>query len=279
MQLTAINVLGQKRELSSDNLHVSSYSSIIPFFLWNKIPEKSWIICPRYGKPPYDVQVGVTGTCWVGEPPEFALSREVQEETGLVMLEEPNFLAETNKGSQKWLWAVCNTEKTATARGIQSIYHGVDNKKCKVGALMYTTRKKSLENMIINSSQWGGLFFLPQDNIIELLLIPKTLAKKWTLPLSKNKNILIDDITVNMNKLLPIQPKLIDLERVWPRGVVIKQNHNYRVKRKPVILKKKLSGRRRSPKKSLRKSPKKSNTKSFKKSNIRRSPKKSKKKS
>ena len=42
MQITAIDVLGNKREVSSDELNVSSYSSIIPFFLWKKVPEKSW---------------------------------------------------------------------------------------------------------------------------------------------------------------------------------------------------------------------------------------------
>jgi len=245
MQITAIDVLGNKREVSSDELNVSSYSSIIPFFLWKKIPEKSWIICPRYGAGGYDVQVGVTGTCWEEEPPELALSREVQEETGLVMLKEPDFLAETKKGSQKWLWAVCNTNKTASAIGIQSLKNGPDNKKCKIGALVYTTRKKSLENMIVNSAKWGGLFFLPRDRIIELLIVPTSLAQQWTLPLSKNRSgNPVDNYTKNLKFVKPIAPKIADINRVWPRGCTIKQNHKWRTKFKK---------RRKSPKKHNRK--------------------------
>ncbi len=246
MQITAIDVLGNKREVSSDELNVSSYSSIIPFFLWKKVPEKSWIICPRYGAGGYDVQVGVTGTCWEEEPPELALSREVQEETGLVMIKEPDFLAETKKGTQKWLWAVCNTNKTASATGIQSMKNGPDNKKCKVGALVYTTRKKSLENMIINSSKWGGLFFLPRDRIIELLIVPKSIAQKWTLPLSNNKKRAkpIDAYTKSLVFVKPNAPKFTDINRVWPRGCVIKQNHKWRTKYK----KRKKSPKRRNKK-------------------------------
>ena len=262
MQITAIDVLGNKREVSSDELNVSSYSSIIPFFLWKKIPDKSWIICPRYGGGGYDVQVGVTGTCWEEEPPELALSREVQEETGLVMLKEPDFLAETKKGSQKWLWAVCNTNKTASAIGIQSLKNGPDNKKCKIGALVYTNRKKSLENMIVNSAKWGGLFFLPRDRIIELLIVPTSLAKQWTLPLSKNRNgNPVDNHTKNLKFVKPNAPKFTDINRVWPRGNVIKQNHQWRTKykkkkkspkkrnRRPRSSPRKRSPRKRSPRK------------------------------
>lgn len=245
MQITAIDVLGNKREVSSDELNVSSYSSIIPFFLWKKVPDKSWIICPRYGYETggYDVQVGVTGTCWEEEPPELALSREVQEETGLVILKEPDFLAETKKGTQKWLWAVCNTSKTASATGIQTMKNGPDNKRCKIGALVYTTRKKSLENMIVNSAKWGGLFFLPRDRIIELLIVPKSLAQQWTLPLSKNsrREKPVDAHTKSLVFVKPNAPKFTDINRVWPRGSVIKQNHKWRTKYK----KKKKSPKRR----------------------------------
>ena len=259
MQITAIDVLGNTREISSDKLNVSSYSSIIPFFLWKKIPDKSWIVCPRYGAGGYDVQVGVTGTCWEEEPPELALSREIQEETGLVLVKEPDFLAETAKGNQKWLWAVCNTNKTASALGIQSMKNGPDNRQSKIGALVYTTRKKSLENMIINSAKWGGLFFLPRDRIIELLIVPKHIAKGWTLPLSKNKRQEkpVDIHTKNLKFVKPIAPKITDIDRVWPRGHTIKQNHKWRTKyKKRKKSPKKHNRRPRSPRKKHR-SPRK----------------------
>ena len=230
MQIDAINIKGIVRKIDSSLVSTSKYNKMIPFFLWKKIPENSWIICLRYGSGSYNIQVGITGTCWKHEPPELSLTREIQEETGLVITQEPDFLAETIKGNKKWLWGVCNTNKCRSSYGIQTFFSGVDEKDRKVGAILYSTNKDMTLNKIINSSKEGGLYFLQSDNIIEILLVPKSLAMKWTLPIKIDRSKLceIDNITKELYKLKSTIPIVQDLA-AWPRGGKVIQNHKKRL--------------------------------------------------
>ena len=228
MHIDAINIQGILRKIDSSLVSISKYNKVIPFFLWKKIPENSWIICLRYGSGSYNIQVGITGTCWKHEPPELSLTREIQEETGLVITQEPDFLAETIKGNKKWLWGVCNTNTCRSAYGIQTFFSGIDEKDRKVGAILYSTDKDSTLKKIINSSKNGGLYFLQNDNIIEILLVPKSLAMKWTLPINRSKHCEVDNITKELYKLKPTIPILQDL-KAWPRGSYVIQNHKRRI--------------------------------------------------
>ena len=182
--ITAINANGETRKVSAENLSWSSYSKVIPFYLWKKVPGESWVVCPRYGKHPYSVQIGMTGTCWKNESQEEALAREIQEETGLVLTEDP-YLHRNVRGrapkKQSWLWAVCNAKtKCRAAIGAVRMRSSkrLDDKSRKIGAIIYSDRLKLLQSMIVNSALRGGLCHIREDDIVELLLVPTNLAKK-----------------------------------------------------------------------------------------------------
>ena len=59
MEITAINIQGTVRRISSSTMTMSTYNSVIPYLLWERVPENSWIVCPRYGKKPYDIQLAL----------------------------------------------------------------------------------------------------------------------------------------------------------------------------------------------------------------------------
>ena len=83
---------------------------------------------------------------------------------------------------------------------------------------MYSTRHWDLVNMIRNAAANGGLSLLPQDNIIELLLIPRDMAVVLALPTQKPKEMVVDEVTKHMNQFMSVVPKTKD-DEAWPRRV------------------------------------------------------------
>ena len=149
MEITAINIQGTVRRICYSTMTMSTYNSVIPYLLWERVPENSWIVCPRYGKKPYDIQLAITGTCWYKELAEKALTREIQEESGLVLTSAPDLLYQTTRGPKNWLWGICNAENCRASRGVHNFTPGGrDDRMRKVGAIMYSTRHWDLVNMI-----------------------------------------------------------------------------------------------------------------------------------
>jgi ADP-ribose pyrophosphatase YjhB (NUDIX family) len=252
MEITAINIQGTVRRISSSTMTMSTYNSVIPYLLWERVPENSWIVCPRYGKKPYDIQLAITGTCWYNELTEKALTREIQEESGLVLTSAPDLLYQTTRGPKNWLWGICNADNCRASRGVQNFTPGgKDDRSRKVGAIVYSTRHGDLVNMIRNAAANGGLSLLPHDNIIELLLIPRDMVVALALPTRKPKVTVVDEVTKNMNLLTSIVPKT-KADAAWPRRMKTAINQLLYLTR-GVISKKKKSGTKisRKPRKLL----------------------------
>ena len=201
-ELTAVTFRGESRQVKLKELNWTSYSKHIPIQLWNFIPKDSYIICPRYSKPPYDVQVGITGTAWKGEPHKKAISREIQEECGLVMTRNPRQILELEHRLSKknragnnytyiknWLWCVVGTRFCRPAKGIASKKKEIDNKKCKIGALLYETNPGALVKKLVTSSKNGGFSQLVDDNLFEILLVPSQIAYKMAYNPPKSRNV------------------------------------------------------------------------------------------
>ena len=179
-RLTAINPLGEKNEINTNEIQWSRYSRKVPDELWDKIPKTSWIVCPRYGRGAYDVQIGITGTVWYGETKKEALVRETQEESGLIISREPKVLLETKITGKDWLWSVCPVESCRPARGRNRNPRtgGRDNRKSKVGVLLYSESKSRLVRKLLTASRKGGMAHLIEDNLLEVVLVPAILARE-----------------------------------------------------------------------------------------------------
>lgn len=179
-RLTAINPLGEKNEIKTDEIQWSWFSRKVPDELWEKIPKNSWIVCPRYGRGSYDVQIGITGTQWYGEDPKEALTREAQEESGLILSKEPKYMKKSKITGKDWLWATCPIENCRPAKGRRRKpgIKGRDNKKNKVGILIYSDNKSRLVKKLLAASRRGGMAHLVEDNLLEVVLVPAVLAEK-----------------------------------------------------------------------------------------------------
>jgi hypothetical protein len=226
-ELTAVTFRGEIRQVKIKELNWMSHSKNIPIQLWNFLPNDSYIICPRNSKPPYEVQVGITGTAWKGEAHKKAISREIQEECGLVMTRNPRQILElehrltkNRAGSnytyiKNWLWCVVGTRFCRPAKGIASKKKGTDNKNCKIGALLYETNPVALVKKLVASSKNGGFTQLVDDNLFEILLVPSHLAYKMAYTPPINKNIVSKE-TLEIIARGPLNnTELVDNKR-WP---------------------------------------------------------------
>ncbi len=227
-EITAVTFRGESRKVKLKEIHWTTYSKNIPKELWNYIPKDSYLICPRYSSPPYTVQVGVTGTAWRGEPHKKAISREIQEECGLVMTRDPRQMIElehrivkTNKSGntytqiKNWLWCVVGTRFCRAAKGIAAKKKGVDNKKCKIGALLYETNPDALVKKLIVSAKNGGFTQLVNDKLFEVLIVPSQLAYKMAYSPVKNKNVVSRE-TLEIIARGPLNSSTVVDNKRWP---------------------------------------------------------------
>ena len=175
----------KKQQLS--NIIWSRYNSYlnIPNFrsrVWRKVPDTAYVICVQYRdgrNNPADVQIGITGTCkkdsenWKG-----CMVREIKEETGLELKRVNNsslrLIKELgrSRAKQTWHWQSINSRDLHLGRAPNKDERE-DDRALKVGAIIWTENVKVFLNKIKMSFLKGGLNRLLDDNIIQILCVPK----------------------------------------------------------------------------------------------------------
>ena len=182
-ELTGIR---RKKQLLSDIIW-SRYNSYlnIPNFrssIWQKVPDNAYVICVQYrdnGNNPADVQIGITGTCKkYSENWKDCMVREIKEETGLELKRINNsslrLIKELRRSQnpQIWHWQSINS-KDLHLGSAPNKDEREDDRALKVGAIIWTENVRNFLYQIKRSFLKGGLNRLLDDNIIQILCVPK----------------------------------------------------------------------------------------------------------
>ena len=192
----AIGPEGQ-RYYYHDDIKWSGVNTKIPREIWRRIPynvrgEPTHILCPKYSSHDEDVQIGITGTAWVDESPENALTREVYEETGLSL---DNYDYEISKERQtrdnivttNWYIASDNDFRPSKHQS----YHGnPDDKSKKVGIMLYGTRSRLVE-YLREAKRNGAMNYFRDDNIKSIMIIPLAVVEQKALSVTHNPGVTV----------------------------------------------------------------------------------------
>ena len=203
----AIGPEGQ-RYYYHDDIKWSGVNTKIPREIWRRIPynvrgEPTHILCPKYSSHDEDVQIGITGTAWVDESSENALTREVYEETGLSL---DNYYYEISKERQtrnnivttNWYIASDNHFRPSKHQS----YHGNpdDDQSKKVGIMLYGTRSRLVE-YLREARRNGAMNYFRDDNIKSIMIIPLAVVEQKALSVIHNPGVTVSPW--NLQRRLP----------------------------------------------------------------------------
>ena len=182
------------------NLNTLTWSRIngylnIPNFrskVWTRIPNDAFVICVQYRdkrNKPADIQIGITGTCKKGitsrhnfESWDNCMKREVKEEIGMNLQNPRTSFRHTkivgnSKGNpQIWHWDSVNFDNVNKLTAVNTPVNKdlrEDNKKLKIGVIVWTKNPDKFMRELEISYGSGGLNRVLDDDIISILCVPK----------------------------------------------------------------------------------------------------------